>query len=268
MLRHILTSLLLTLLIAPSSHAYDHDALDTLLDKHVVPFNNGRATSVDYHGLQQDREILDTYLAGLAEVSRAEFDSWEKAEQLAFLINAYNGWTLKLIVDNYPDLDSIKDLGSLFSSPWKKSFIPLLGETRSLDDIEHGLIRGSGRYNEPRIHFAVNCASIGCPALRDEAYRADRLEEQLEEATRLFLEDRTRNRLGDDDTLEISSIFKWYREDFESGWRGATTLGQFLALYGSSLGLDAAQVEKLKKGEYDIDFLDYDWGLNDHRRRS
>lgn len=268
MLRHILTSLLFTLLIAPSIQAYDHDVFDTLLAKHVVPFNNGRATSVDYHGLQKDREILGTYLAGLTEVSRAEFDSWQKAEQLAFLINGYNGWTLKLIVDNYPDLDSIKDLGSLFSSPWKKSFIPLLGETRSLDDIEHGLIRGSGRYNEPRIHFAVNCASIGCPALRDEAYRADKLEGQLEEATRLFLEDRTRNRPAADNTLEVSSIFKWYREDFENGWRGAATLGQFLALYGSSLGLDTAQVEKLKKGQYDIDFLDYDWDLNDHKQRS
>jgi hypothetical protein len=268
MLRHILTSLLFILFIAPGTQAYDHDVFNTLLAEHVVPFNNGRATSVDYHGLQQDREILDAYLTGLAEVSKAEFDSWEKAEQLAFLINAYNGWTLKLIVDNYPDLNSIKDLGSLFRSPWKKSFIPLLGETRSLDDIEQGLIRGSGRYNEPRIHFAVNCASIGCPALRDEAYRADRLEGQLEEATRRFLEDRTRNRPATDDTLEISSIFKWYREDFENGWRGAATLEQFLALYGSNLGLDTTQIEKLKKGKYDIDFLDYDWRLNDLKPRS
>lgn len=264
MLRQILTSLLLTLFIAPSTYAYDHATFDTLLKKHVVLSADGGASTVDYQSLQQDQKLLDAYLAKLAEVSRADFDTWEKAEQLAFLINAYNGWTLKLIVEKYPDLDSIKDLGSFFRSPWKKSFIPLLGETRSLDDIEHGLIRGSARYNEPRIHFAVNCASIGCPALKNEAYQAERLEEQLEEATTLFLADRTRNRLGEDNTLEISSIFKWYEEDFESGWRGAATLGQFLALYGSSLGLDAAQIEQLKKGKYDIDFLDYDWGLNDH----
>lgn len=150
---------------------------------------------------------------------------------------------------------------SLFQSPWKKRFIPLLGETRSLDDIEHGLIRGFGRYGEPRIHFAVNCASIGCPALRPEAYVGARLDDQLEDATRRFLADRTRNRF-ENGTLEVSSIFKWYRDDFEQGWRGTTSLGGFLARYGNDLGLPPQTTTRLAAGQLDIPFLDYNWALN------
>jgi hypothetical protein len=130
-----------------------------------------------------------------------------------------------------------------------------------LDDIEHGLIRGSGRYNDPRIHFAVNCASIGCPALRAEAYVAQRLNVQLEDATQMFLSDRTRNRV-ESDALKVSSIFKWYRPDFEKGWRGANTLGQFLALYSEPLALNADTASQLSAGKLDIEFLDYDWRLN------
>lgn len=263
MLRLLLVTTIVTLFTASDMVAYEHLSFDAILKKHVVQLDGGQATKVDYHNLQKHEEELDTYLETLAEVSRSTFDTWEKVEQLAFLINAYNGWTLKLIVEKYPDLQSIKDLGSLFQSPWKKRFIPLLGDTRSLDDIEHGLIRGSNRYNEPRIHFAVNCASIGCPALRDEAYRADQLEEQLDEATRLFLEDRTRNWVESPNTLYISSIFKWYKEDFERGWRGLQTLEHFLAQYADSFGLRSEQTEMLKNGAYDIKYLDYDWGLND-----
>ena len=110
------------------------------------------------------------YLAATSAVSRAEFDRWVPADQLAFLVNAYNAWTVQLVLQGYPKIASIRDLGSLLQSPWKKRFVPLLGETRSLDEIEHSLIRGSGRYREPRAHFALNCASVGCPALRPEAY--------------------------------------------------------------------------------------------------
>jgi hypothetical protein len=205
--------------------------------------------------------VLTGYLDQLAKISREQFDSWPKDDQLAFLINAYNAWTVELILTKYPDLESIKDLGTLFQSPWKKKFIPLLGEKRSLNDIEHGLIRGSGRYNDPRIHFAVNCASIGCPALRNQAYQGDILEKQLEEATTLFLSDKSRNRLNDGELL-VSSIFKWYREDFERGWRGAADLPQFLALYKNSLGLGDAEAGKLAAGNIAIGFLAYDWKLN------
>lgn len=249
--------------VTSSSQAagFDHAGWDALLKKHVVMLRGGQATQVDYAGFKTDRGTLKQYLSATSGVTRPDFDQWRKAEQLAFLINAYNAWTVELILSAYPDVGSIKDLGSLFQSPWKKPFISLLGDTRSLDDIEHGLIRGSGRYNDPRIHFAVNCASIGCPALRPEAYVAGQLESQLEDAAQKFLSDRSRNRL-EGNTLKVSGIFKWYRDDFEEGWRDANSLGRFLALYSEPMGLNANMAKRLSTGEVVIDFLDYDWRLN------
>jgi hypothetical protein len=241
--------------------AFDQSAWDALLKKHVTSLRNGQATQVDYAGFAADRGQLKQYLAAVSAVAPAEFDRWDRPAQLAFLINAYNANTVELILTAYPDVASIKDLGSLLRSPWKKRFIPLLGETRSLDDIEHGLIREAGHYAEPRIHFAANCASIGCPALRPEAYLGDRLDAQLEDAARSFLSDRTRNR-PEGNALQVSSIFKWYRGDFEKGWRGASNLAGFFALYRQPLGLDDATVSRLKAGKVDIEFLDYDWRLN------
>lgn len=240
---------------------FDHSGWDALLKRHVVPIRDGRATQVGYAGMRADDAQLERYLAATAAVSRASFDAWSKEEQLAFLINVYNARTVELVLSGYPGIESIKDLGTFFQSPWKRRFIPLLGEKRTLDDIEHGLIRGSERYKDPRVHFAVNCASIGCPALQPGAYTASRLDIQLEDAARHFLSDRTRNRL-EGDTLEVSSIFKWYREDFEQGWRGATSLGGFLALYRQALGLDESTAKRLVSGDVDIEFLDYDWRLN------
>ncbi|MGV8899289.1 MAG: DUF547 domain-containing protein [Burkholderiaceae bacterium] len=240
---------------------FDHSSWDILLKQHVTSVRGGQATQVDYAGLKAERGSLKKYLASTSGVARADFDKWSTSAQLAFLINTYNAWTVELVLTGYPGVASIKDLGSFVQSPWKKRFIPLLGETRSLDDIEHVLIRGSGRYNDPRIHFAVNCASIGCPALRPEAYVADRLNTQLDDATQKFLSDRTRNRL-DGKTLKVSSIFKWYREDFEKGWRDANSLGRFLSLYRQPLGLDIETAKHLSAGEIAIEFSDYDWQLN------
>lgn len=249
--------LALCLLWTPLALAFDHGAWDTLLKRHVVPIRGGAATEVDYAGMARDRAMLKTYLDSLAAVRQATFEQWNRNERLAFLLNAYNAWTVEMILTAWPDVNSIKDLGSLFSSPWKKSFIPLLGKTRSLDGIEHGLIRAKGAYDEPRIHFAVNCASIGCPALRPEAYAAARLDAQLADATRRFLSDRTRNRLEGTE-LKLSSIFKWYRDDFER----SGGLRAFLADHGQALGLSDALRGALREGRLDIGFLDYDWALN------
>ncbi len=261
MIRYIL----LLVFIMKSGIAYgaifDHSQWDTLLRSQVVVYEDGKITKVDYKGMSEKQTILANYLGQLTQITREQFDTWTDAEQLAFLINAYNAWTVQFILTRYPELQSIKDLGSFFQSPWKKKFFYLLGEKRSLDDLEHGLIRGSGRYNDPRIHFTVNCASIGCPALKNQAYRGDILEVQLDEATRLFLSDRSRNRLGNGE-LQISSIFKWYREDFERGWRGANSLPQFLALYKDSLGINKAEVNALIADKLAITFQDYDWTLN------
>ena len=261
MFRMILLISSVLLVTQAQGASFDHSTWDKLLQAHVRILEEGRMSQVDYAGLSAKRSELHEYLQSLAKVDRETFDSWSGDEQLAFLINAYNGWTVELILTKYPNLDSIKDLGSIFQSPWKKSFIPLLGETRSIDDIEHGLIRGSGRYNDQRIHFAVNCASIGCPALRPEAYRGEVLQQQLDDATNHFLGDRSRNRLNGQ-VLEISPIFKWYQEDFTRGWRSVFSLAGFLANYKEALGLTEKESRSLAAGDITIRFLDYDWRLN------
>lgn len=246
-----------------------HDSWNALLNNHVVAINHGHSTEVDYTAIKAKRSELKAYLDSLSAVTQNEFDTWEKPKQLAFLINAYNAFTVELIVSNlatkeYPDLKSIKELGSFFSSPWSKEFVPLLDKTRSLDDIEHDLIRGSRKYNDPRIHFAVNCASIGCPALREEAYTAKKLEAQLHQQTVRFLSDTSRNKVQGN-TLKLSSIFKWYKGDFNKGFEGANSLSQFLLLYVDALNLGPAQQQKLTSGDMKIDFLDYNWDLNARR---
>ena len=261
MLRYIFIGLFVLQATTVDAAAFDHSRWNGLLINNVEVLEGGKITKVDYRGMAKERTELADYLKQLSQVSHAQFDAWPKAEQLAFLINAYNAWTVEFILTRYPDLQSIKDLGSLFRSPWSKKIVFLFGEKLSLDDLEHGLIRGSGRYNDPRIHFAVNCASIGCPALKNQAYRGELLEEQLDEATRLFLSDRSRNRLRNGE-LQISSIFKWYREDFELGYRGANSLPEFLSLYKDSLGLSKTEVDALAADKIAITFLDYDWTLN------
>lgn len=265
-MRLAIFALLLSCCIATAqAAAFDHGIWDGLLKRHVVVLARGQATEVDYAGMARERARLKTYLDALAAVKPAEYRQWHKPDQLAFLINAYNAWTVELVLTRYPHLKSIKDLGGLFSSPWTKRFIPLLGETRSLDDIEHGLIRAKGAFEEPRIHFAVNCASVGCPALRGEAYDGARLESQLEDATHRFLADRSRNRFNPQTRrLEVSKIFDWYRQDFEHGWGGYTDISQFFARYANALA-DTDDIRRLlHAGRVPLTYLDYDWKLNAH----
>lgn len=248
---------------APQGSAhFSHQPWDALLKQCVESIDGGDSTAADYQCFQSNHEQLKDYTTSLSSVSDEHFASWDKKAQLAFLINAYNAWTVELILSAWPELESIRDLGSLFRSPWKKEFIPLFDGVLSLDDIEHGMIREPGVYDDPRIHFAVNCASVGCPALRAEAYTGERLDAQLEEQTRAFLGDSSRNRLRDG-RLEVSSIFKWYGDDFAKGWRGADSLGAFLARYASAMQLDTATTKALQQQRLKIDYLDYDWSLND-----
>ncbi len=257
---------LISLLVAVPANAadFDHSSWNGLLDNNVAIAPDYSSSTVDYTQFQEDRDALKSYLDAMSEVSRTEFEGWSNADQLAFLINAYNAWTVELILTRYPDLTSIKELGSLTQSPWQKAFIPLLGETLSLDNIEHDIIRDSGRYNDPRIHFGVNCASIGCPALLNEAFVGSKLDQQLDRMTKGFLRDRSRNRL-ENGNLAVSSIFNWYGDDFEQGWRDAETLDEFFALYADSLDLSEDDIEALSDGDMDISFLEYDWRLNDSK---
>jgi hypothetical protein len=261
MVRILLALLMLLAPVMAGAQAFDHDGWDALLKRNVVTVRGGVASQVRYAGMAHDRTALKTYLAAAGKVSRPDFDAWSKPDQLAFLINVYNAATVELILTAYPDIKSIKDLGSFFQSPWAKPVVLLFGKMVALDTIEHDMIRGSGRYNDPRIHFAVNCASIGCPALARSAYRGATIDAQLDAAARGFLGDRTRNRVHGD-AVVVSNIFKWYRGDFEKGWRGAKTLGAFFALYADSLGLDPAMAAKAKAGTLGISFLDYNWQLN------
>ena len=262
MLLRLVAFMLFSIFVPVQAQVFDHSPWDALVQKNVQLAGDGNSSAADYAQFKKDGVALDSYLASLSSIKQTAFDSWSKDEQLAFLLNAYNAWTVKLIVQNYPGLNSIRDLGSLTTSPWQKRFIPLFGAQRSLDEIEHEMIRGSGRYNDPRIHFAVNCASIGCPALANHAFSAAMLDAQLDAATTAFLADRKRNYV-DAKGARVSSLFTWYRGDFEAGWRGADTLGKFFALYPDSLGLNAEQTQEMKSGQIDIGFLDYDWRLND-----
>jgi len=257
--------LLLLVPVPVQAEPFDHEhATWNLLVKNNVHWNLNRTASlVNYAGFQKTHDFLKRYLFSLSAVTRTEFDTFRREQQLAFLINAYNAFTVELILTEYPEVTSIKELGSLFSSPWKRKFFPLLGESQNLDGIEHELIRGSGRYDEPLIHFAVNCASIGCPALLDEAFVAEKLDQQLLESTERFLSDRSRNRFDvRTGTLEISSIFDWYAEDFSKGWRGYDSLHDFFRTHADWITDDAESVENLKEAGLRIEFLDYDWSLN------
>lgn len=218
---------------ADSQVQLDHSAWDALLKKHVKP--NGM---VDYVGFQKDREQLDQYLQMLA--SQNPKDNWSRAELLALYINLYNAHTVDLILRNYP-VESIKDI----DSPWTTEFIKL-GKTKlSLGALENSILR---KMNEPRIHFAINCASISCPRLHNEAFEAANIEDQLEEVTLEFVNSPL-NEISRH-SARLSSIFDWYKGDF-------TSKGQSLIDYVN-------RYSRVKiDPEAKISFKEYNWGLNE-----
>ncbi len=197
---------------------------------------------VDYKGLKENRGDLEAYLEKLRQ-SHPDKDSWSREERLAYWINAYNAFTLDLVLGHYP-VESIKDIGS----PWDIKFITIEGKEYSLNDIEHRILRKN--YDEPRIHFAVNCASISCPVLLNEPYEAVRVDEQLETQARRFINDPQRNEVSADQ-LELSRIFKWYKDDF-------TKNGSLPSYIDRFTDIDVA-------GDASVDYLDYNWHLNEQR---
>lgn len=222
----------------------DHQLWNQLVKAHVKP--NGM---VDYKGFIEDKARLDQYLKLLSE-NAPDRNTWSKNEQLAYWINAYNAFTVKLIVDNYP-VKSIRDLGPALKIPlikdvWHYKFFKIGGVESSLDEIEHSILRKE--FEEPRIHFAINCASVSCPPLLNEAFTADKLDSQLTKVAVGFINDPTRNKITTDQA-QISSIFSWFKGDFNK--KG--TLIDFLNLYS-----------KVKiKPSAKISHLDYNWDLNE-----
>jgi hypothetical protein len=275
-LTSIFAALLLTLGSAAAAQSFDHEhtAWTTLLKKHVVLLEGGKSSQVRYGGFQQDRGALKGYLDALSKVAPQEFDGWSKAQRMAFLINAYNAFTVEKILTRYPDIKSIWDFGKIFGNPFRDRFFMLLGRESFLDRVEHETLRKPGAYDEPRVHFAVNCASVGCPMLREEAYVAGRLAAQLEEQARRFLSDRSRNRYDTaSGRLEVSRIFDWFKEDWTSGYRGfdgrsepVRTREQYFARYAALLADDPREQQRLIEQKAEIRFLEYDWALNDARK--
>ena len=215
------------------SQKNNHQKWNDLLQKHVSENGN-----VDYKGFKKDQAALQSYLELLSK--NLPEKSWTKNATLAYWINAYNAYTVKLILDNYP-IKSIKKI----DSPWDAAFINLGNKKYSLGQIEHKILR---KMNEPRIHFAINCASYSCPNLLNQAYTEKQLNNQLEAVAKSFINDKTKNTITAN-SIEISSIFDWFTGDFKK--KG--TLIDFLNKY-SSVKINA----KAK-----ISYKEYNWNLNE-----
>jgi hypothetical protein len=219
----------------------DHSAWTNLLQKHVSDEGH-----VDYAGFEADSLLLNEYLNTLSS-HHPDSKTWSKDGQLAYWINVYNAYTVKLIVDHYPVV-SIKDIGGKLykiNTAWDVKFIELGGEVYDLNNVEHGILRKE--FAEPRIHFAINCASISCPKLHNKAYEAKDLDQQLTEAAESFINDSSKNIITKD-KAELSKLFSWFKGDFTE----EESLVEFINTY-SDVPLD----EDVK-----IDHLDYDWNLN------
>lgn len=244
---------------ATETAAFDHShALWTEL-----LFEHAGDDGVDYRGMIRDREQLDRYLAMLQAVQPAELESWTREQRYSYWINVYNAHIVRLIVDNYP-VESIRDLGgALVGRIWDKELIPLVAhhpkgkhDNLSFNDVEHEILRA--RFKDARVHAALNCASESCPALLNEAFVAERIEEQLDHAMRGFLADPRRNRIGASQRkVAVSAIFKWFSEDFE---RDAGSIRAYVAGHAELSSGDAGWIEQA-----DISYLDYSWKLNDAR---
>jgi Protein of unknown function, DUF547 len=229
-----------------SSFDQTHSAFTTLTAKYVKP------AGVDYAGLKKANPALVSYLENLAAVTEPTFDAWAKDQQMAYLINLYNAATLKLVTDHYP-VKSIKDIGAATGGPWKQKVVKLFGKVQSLDYLENDLLRP--KYKDPRVHFAINCGSIGCPALRNEAFVAAKLTSQLDEQAGLFLKDTTKNKLdAGSKTLYLSQVFDWFKDDFVGK---AGSVESFIIPY-----LSGGDAKLVKQGGFSIKFKDYDWSLN------
>jgi hypothetical protein len=216
-----------------------HTKWDSLLQKYV-----STEGWVDYEGFMEDSLALRSYLNLLSE-NHPDPGTWTDDERMAYWINAYNAFTVELIIRHYP-VESIKDIrpGIPFvNTVWDIKFINIQGQTYDLNNIEHGILRP--KFDEPRIHFAVNCASISCPKLMNRAYTSERLDQQLDQAARDFINDPSRN-IIEQDHLQLSKIFKWYGGDFD---------GKIVEVVRKYAGSPVSE-------DPQVSYLDYNWQLN------
>lgn len=239
------------------SEAVSYDSYANLLSQYL-----DERGFVNYSGLQTNRQLLDEFNNSLGSVTPANFLSWSEDEQIAFLINAYNSYTLAAIIDQEPLKKSIRDIPRV----WKKEQYQVVGQNKSLDGIEHDTLRKD--YNEPRIHAALVCAAVSCPPLRNEPYRGENLDAQLDDQVNAWLSN-PENGLNIDrqnKTVSISAIFKWFGEDWipdygtNEGFAGNEK--QKAALNFISNYVSPEDAKYLKEGNYKVRYLDYDWSLN------
>lgn len=226
----------------PASPKVDNSIWAKLLQEHVTATGQ-----VDYRGFKADEKKLDQYLTVLSAVDPKPLT---RSEQFAFYINAYNAFTIKLVLTKYPGINSIKETGTFFTNPWQKKFIPLNGRTVTLDYIEHEILRP--RFKDPRVHAAINCASKSCPKLLNIPYEPDTLESQLNLQARDFVNNPKKN-LYVNNTLFLSKIFKWFEDDF-----GDNPIN-FIRRYA-----EGSLKKTLDNAGQDIriEYLEYDWSLN------
>lgn len=234
-------------LLGPFDHT--HAAFDAILGRYV---QDGR---VDYAGLAADPAGLSTYLARLAAVSEEDAATWTREQHIAFWIDAYNAFTLRVVLEHLP-IDSIRSIGLLPFAAFREpvsEFRSRGGARLSLEDIEKRVLLEE--LGEPRVHFAINCASASCPALLPRAWRAEDLDATLDSATRAFLADPTKNRWDPATrTLALSKIFDWYEADFV---RAAGDVPTFVRRYAPP-----EMAAGIAAGDYTVVYLDYDWALN------
>ncbi len=215
---------------------------------------------VNYSALQANPGLLKNFNASFGKVSPNTYQTWSEAEKIAFLINAYNAFTLESIIDQKPLKKSIREIPGV----WKGRRFLIVGESRTLDEIEHSILRKE--FNEPRIHTALVCAAISCPPLRTEPYTGEKLNSQLDDQVQKWLSshglkiDRSQNR------VELSAIFKWFGEDWQktyavkdkfTGNEKEQAVLNFVSHYVSADNRDY-----LTQGNYKIGYLDYNWALN------
>jgi hypothetical protein len=245
------------------AHGFDHThALwSTVLQKYrtdqgLVYYSQLKAD------LSNPRHEFLAYLDALQKVPANEYLAWSKPNQMAFLLNAYNAFTIKLIIDHYP-LTSITDIGGWFwkitKKPWKLEFFTLLGgKIKSLDPIEQDYLR-SATFQDYRIHAALNCASYSCPLLRSEPYVGERLDSQLDEQMKLWFSDKERNRFDSTKkTFYLSKIFDWYQEDFDK-WGGGVR--EVVKKYAPE------PIKPLLLPAFTIEYLEYNWDLNEAKKQ-
>ncbi len=248
---------------------FAYDAYAAVLERYVDDTG-----MVDYKALKENRGPLDRFAKALADLAPTRYKEWSEPEKIAFWTNAYNALTLKVIIDHYPiragffkslvyPRNSIRQI----SGVWKEITFEVMGKPRTLDAIEHQVLRA--RFGDPRIHVALVCAAMGCPPLRREPYVAARLDEQFADQARRFLSNPKQcriDRAGGE--VYLSKIFKWFGKDFvedyklESGFPGHSEVERSVLNYVAK-HVSAEDATYLRTTEYELKYLDYDWSLNE-----